>query len=79
MGFPLITVERDTNSGEIQLRQSRFKLYNNPDSARFANPKQGYVWNVPLWYRIGAGGETRQVWAKASSSGKCQTLVPKSH
>lgn len=69
MAFPLLTVERKSNSKNISLRQSRFKLYENiPDNTRFAKLDHVYSWNVPVWYQLGSNRPTELIWLKASDA-----------
>ncbi|VDK60307.1 unnamed protein product [Cylicostephanus goldi] len=53
MGFPLVTVE-SFNETHVKLTQERYrKNQNAKDPEKYANPKYGFKWDVPIWYQEG--------------------------
>ncbi|VDM67958.1 unnamed protein product [Strongylus vulgaris] len=51
MGFPLVTVQT-FNSTHVKITQERYKKNPNAgDPEKYANPKYGFKWDIPIWYQ----------------------------
>ncbi|VDM69780.1 unnamed protein product [Strongylus vulgaris] len=60
MGFPIVTVQ--CNSTHAKVTQERYRRNPNAkDPKKYANPKYGFKWEVPIWYQEG-GGEVQLAW-----------------
>ncbi|KAK5975542.1 hypothetical protein GCK32_018446, partial [Trichostrongylus colubriformis] len=52
MGFPLVTV-KTANSSFFEITQSRYKKDPNAlEVEKYRNPKYGFKWEVPIWYKL---------------------------